>query len=61
MLDRIIGHAGGRDLLPGFFCSMEDACGHGGGVLDQLLDVFAADTANGFRDGGTQPGDDLFL
>jgi hypothetical protein len=61
VLDRIIGHAGGSDLLPGRFRLVEDAGSHGGGILDQFLCVFAADEVDGMRNDRTQPGNDLFL
>jgi hypothetical protein len=47
MLDRIIGHAGGGDLLPGAFGSVEDDGGHGGGILNQLLGVLTTDAMDG--------------
>jgi hypothetical protein len=56
-----IGHAGGRDLLPGRFRIVEDAGGEGGGVLNQFLGVFAADAVDGLGNERTQSGDDLSL
>jgi hypothetical protein len=40
---------------------VEDAGGEGGGILNQLLGVFAADAVDGMGNDRTQPGDDLFL
>jgi hypothetical protein len=61
MLDRIIRHAGGRDLLPGCFGLVEDAGSHGGGILDQFLGVFTADAVDGVGNDRAQPGNDFFL
>jgi hypothetical protein len=61
MLDRIIGHAGGSDLLPGYFRLVEDAGSHGSGILDQFFRVFTADAMDGVGNDRAQPGDHLFL
>jgi hypothetical protein len=61
VLDRIIRHAGGGDLLPGCFRLVEYAGGHGGGILDQFLGVFAADAMDGVGNDRTQPGNDFLL